>query len=1723
MMKNIASSTVSIALMFAFSIPAAGILKTPDENVKADNIKEVSNSALVYSIDNPGHEDLHIDSVTLQPATGVNTNEHRVSYGSRFTLRVVVGIDSDHFASGTGRVDRDMINVRAIGKSAAAPVDDRGLVTELSLINGYTDQAVCTTSMDRLAGVTKSSGTKSKAISKAFLAERMVPSSEDSARAISEIYVADRVPPSSENSAESPACEHVMFDINDHTISKIFEFEILSSRLYPGRWHFTFEVDHGDHVAEYREGNNIYPAGGTDYEIIMGDVPVINNFDVRGRLFDEDRRFYATCLGEWFDAHYTPYVPVRLWVDYDFELASDSSEVLVKIYYYKFREFWFVHNPTDWSHTCSPSLAFDDDYVVRFKECLDTNAVMLPDQSELSLQDEQVITISPGSSTHVGSVQTRPLDRGTVMVFSVETDEGVAQEVLSIIGQSYDVVLDKNGKCLGYNFSGSPYARDINESKDWLEDRRWVGIRRNANLDWIPLWDSDRDKPSLVSVAKLWRAFYDPDPEFTINERRDLIEEVNNYLLRDDVVPGLIGTDEEALTSLGINGGDYDFKLRILTTLANKFGNLSDPALEDALWPETREKIMTVMLNQSGNNHHTKVATEEELEHNMKRVISAVAWAGALTGLDLILYNTLSLLPELRGMMITLQLVGPIQRAIMVSAIGAIIVNNLIDGDIPETENHQLMSETSRYLKNQQIASGDYSDLFPDWDSATYDNRTNGFNEWMIKHLFQFLLRDFEEYNSNTYSGYSTAALLNLYDYATEPDVKLSARIILDYISARFAIQSFDLKRQVGLCRKPDRLDANDLWRDAMAPYYAVFIGNYAGLMDGYYSGMWSGDNSIGYASFSSYQMPDLLLDLAIHKEHNPYEVHVNHSSHSDLDRGYPHSDNIEILSANRGYLLTAGGHYSASRLWWIDLLKSVELSSAGEYDGWAKSTALITRGNQRILEETGDPDPYRTDFVIYSIDEGNLQAHMNNTGVYRNVAVSPYAFHIPEQYSGILDTRGDWHFLHLENQGLYVGINTRAKLLEVVDDSDHGGGTFAEFRDHCRSQSFDDSGTGEYSRYENPSDTVLFSTLASIGDWPIENKDGDLDGDADSADRNVRNWPLIESVEADGLNRVMWADGRGKVIVNNPYMRKSLILSLVDWRNPIRLEQACVAEDATRGLATDNFGGVSTPSNEPHHAFDDDYDTAWMTTPWETGGNELTVDFDSEERFNFISIRTDVNSSNGVRRVQVLTRGAAETDFTPIGSWTVPDNRHGIDLLAGAQSAAAVKFVFEMEDFAAGLPIPIQEIEIYRYEEILDGDRYENNDVWQDAASIDTGRHADATLHSGLDVDFYKVDLLENNRLRATVDRSQISDLHVELWTMPAAGAEPTLLVSDLGGDSVQWPAADVAPDHLREEYIIKIYSERGLTGNYTFFVQTRGPEFTGDVGASDGHDGEDLAGPGGLYLATMDPIARLGEFVTEDEEPFSLAPVHPEGGSHTVRVGGETTTVRGMINTGGPFMDSSDFFLLTPHNMDRDYYTVMVPRGKHVEIKVTPVDSDIGHPYAAIEDQGTYSTFNDDRSDWPTGAQVLTVYPGSRSNTEVSFSVRADFEENYRNDTGLYELTVTIKASSDIYIPETIDTAPSHFNDGVKLAQDLINEIKLMSKTAMKDQIFKIVKVPTSPGDPYVIDVVSNSTGVSQFRIELDSQMISKKVGTAKEFNRVIDDLNMILLKNHKAVPPQ
>lgn len=256
---------------------------------------------------------------------------------------------------------------------------------------------------------------------------------------------------------------------------------------------------------------------------------------------------------------------------------------------------------------------------------------------------------------------------------------------------------------------------------------------------------------------------------------------------------------------------------------------------------------------------------------------------------------------------------------------------------IGETENHILMILTARYLSNQL--------LFQRTRQQVHDNRRNGSNggpgctDLVLSLLRNILRGDFSEYNSKNYQKETRWALLNLYNYAYDHEVRLSARMVLDYLSARFATTSSDLRRMVPFRRQnasPKNrtmggensgfmevgLLEHQLGADVMTRLFILLTGNTRALgspnpelVPGTQFAMrpwaWAladtGDDFL-IDMLSDYRLPAPIHQLFVNDLHRRFFQRLHRRPQAGEQGGNRNVDNMEINAGSPSYLITAGG-----------------------------------------------------------------------------------------------------------------------------------------------------------------------------------------------------------------------------------------------------------------------------------------------------------------------------------------------------------------------------------------------------------------------------------------------------------------------------------------------------------------------------------------------------------------------------------------------------------------------------------------------------------------------------------------------------------------------------------------------------------------------------------------------------------------------------------------------
>jgi len=219
---------------------------------------------------------------------------------------------------------------------------------------------------------------------------------------------------------------------------------------------------------------------------------------------------------------------------------------------------------------------------------------------------------------------------------------------------------------------------------------------------------------------------------------------------------------------LGAQTYEQDFQQRatILTNqVADKYGNLRPPGFkndrnnvpdpEKYNWPQ-----VIARLKKYGNNDDTANARINRFKNNSPFHFTLVGMA-----------RIMSLFPQSPQMM---------------AAKNTYIANIFSRSDKYNaftdegTENHNNMARTSGYLACQN-ALGNAS--FPAAANKMADSKS-----WIMQFSKNLLFCGSSEWNSSQYGAYNLIGWLNLFDFATDPEVKAAARAVLDYYALEIGL-----------------------------------------------------------------------------------------------------------------------------------------------------------------------------------------------------------------------------------------------------------------------------------------------------------------------------------------------------------------------------------------------------------------------------------------------------------------------------------------------------------------------------------------------------------------------------------------------------------------------------------------------------------------------------------------------------------------------------------------------------------------------------------------------------------------------------------------------------------------------------------------------------------------------------------------------------------------------
>ena len=193
-----------------------------------------------------------------------------------------------------------------------------------------------------------------------------------------------------------------------------------------------------------------------------------------------------------------------------------------------------------------------------------------------------------------------------------------------------------------------------------------------------------------------------------------------------------------------------------------------------------------------------------------------------------------------------------------------------------------------------------------------------------VYEMANFLGSDFKEYNARPYARLMAKALENLYDFSEDRAIRRGARLVLDYISAKFAASSSQLRRSVPFRRLPENATGSRFFHAAegertadeetfrfiqLAGVSDVLRNEQHGIVHNYAA------NPMLVTSTSGYQVPDLVLDMI--REQGGKQSYFQAFHHE----GY------ELYTARSTYLISAGGVFRPG--WDADAISSLTIDAA--------------------------------------------------------------------------------------------------------------------------------------------------------------------------------------------------------------------------------------------------------------------------------------------------------------------------------------------------------------------------------------------------------------------------------------------------------------------------------------------------------------------------------------------------------------------------------------------------------------------------------------------------------------------------------------------------------------------------------------------------------------------------------------------------------------------------
>ena len=369
---------------------------------------------------------------------------------------------------------------------------------------------------------------------------------------------------------------------------------------------------------------------------------------------------------------------------------------------------------------------------------------------------------------------------------------------------------------------------------------------------------------------------------------------------------------------------------------------------------------------------------------------------------------------------------------------------------LEDSENHILMTEGSRFLKNQWLMKHGNTD-------PKYDNKMNGVSKKLKIFLEEIETYGFYEFNSAPYLGYTYCALLNLYEFASG-DIRDLAGKLLDRLNWQYALSSFKFKHFPPNRRRFGKSFKKNIDSD----YHTVMLKVWASLFDDSLSiDMSRGQHHALWATFASYKPSDKVMEWIINKP-KPYFVKMGHGYNSCP----------EIISGDKGYLLSAGGANQGKRSLIV-----------------AKPIMLFLNDDAEEMSET-----------FHMFGPGDNFVEWNNTGVYEDFACTKGKVYIPEAKQALISS-ANWQIFSI-TEGVFLAIYSKKEIgVMAIVRSNSAKDVLNKIIENNSDESLLNT------RFNHPNGNIIDYDLESPKDqWVITRVN------RKNMDRDFSKWPFFES-----------------------------------------------------------------------------------------------------------------------------------------------------------------------------------------------------------------------------------------------------------------------------------------------------------------------------------------------------------------------------------------------------------------------------------------------------------------------------------------------------------------------------------------------------------------------------------------------------------------------------------